>query len=154
MQDALNIRINRALHELLDGSRCASPWIVAPIMSLLAHETVGGHACQRHVGKSIDELKSRLLGQPHIPAASTFWSIESATASVCYLTATNIPRIIDWACGGPQRLQIGGVIPVRSSVGYSVIRGARRIALCKGARMVLERDTGHDFHILTTFPVQ
>ena len=154
MQDPLNIEISRAWYELIDGPLLYSPLIVAPIMSLLDHDVAGGHAYKRHVGKSISELKTRLQSQPEISAASTFWSIESATASVGYLTVTNIPRIIDWACGGSPRLPVEGVVPVRASVGYSVIQGTSRIAVCRRAKMVLERDTGHDFHILTAYPLQ
>lgn len=154
MDNTLNTLINRVWHEVLDGARCASPWMVAPIRGLLDHDLAGGHACQKHVGKSVDDLTGRLLSEPNTPVASTFWDMESATAAVCYLTATNTLDIIDWACGGRPRIKIEGVIPVRTSIGFSVVRGGSKITLCKKARMVLQRGIGHDFHILTTFPLQ
>ena len=153
MEESLNLLFNKAQHRLFDKARCASPWLIAPVRSLAGHENLGGHSCQRHVGKSVPELKSRLLSEPTIPSASTFWTIESATASVCYLTVTNILDIIDWGCSTRQRFTIEEAIPVRTSVGYSVLRGSNKVVLCKRARMVLEKDSGYDFHIVTAFPV-
>ena len=103
---------------------------------------------------SVDKLKDRLSTNSSIPAASTFWDIDSAAASVAYLASTNTLKIINWACtsNAKSRLVIRGVIPVRTSVGYAVIQGRSRITLCKNARMVLEKDRGYDFFILTAFP--
>ena len=155
MHDTLKTFFNRIWHDVLDGSRCASPWIVPPIRSLLAHDLAGGHAHQRHVGKSVDELTNRLSNNPQISTASTFWNIDSATASVAYLASTNTLTIIDWACSGRRRrTEIRGAIPARTSVGYAVVRGSSGITLCSRASMVLERDQGNDFHIVTAFPIQ
>ena len=153
MEYTLNLLINKARHKIIDGPRCASPWIMAPIRTLYEHDLVGGHSFKRHVGKSVAELRNRLSSEWRIPSASTFWTIESATASVCYLTMTNILNIVDWGCSARQRIEIEEVIPVRTSVGYSVIRGSNRTVLCRKARMVLEKDSGNDFHIVTAFPV-
>ena len=73
---------------------------------------------------------------------------------VAYLASANTLKIINWACtsNARSRLEIRGVIPVRTSVGYAVIRGRSRITLCKNARMVLVKDHGYDFFILTAFP--
>ena len=154
MHNTLKIIVNRIWHELLDGSRCTSPWIVPPIRGLLAHEMAGGHTHRVHVGMSVDELIDRLSTNSKIPTASTFWNVDSAAASVSYLTSTNTLKIIDWACtsNGRARLEIRGVIPVRTSVGYAVVRGSAGITLCNKARMVLVKDRGHDFFILTAFP--
>ena len=154
MEEYLNLLFKKAQHRLFDRARCASPWLISPVRSLTGHESLGGHSCRKHVGKSVDELKRRLLSEPRIPSASTFWTIESATASVCYLTVTNVLNIIDWGCGTSQRLTIEEAVPVRASVGYSVLRGSNKVVLCKRVRMVLEKDRGYDFHIVTAFPVQ
>ena len=154
MHDTIKIVVNRISHELIDGLRCSSPWIVPPIRGLLAHERAGGHTRRVHVGMSVDKLKDRLSTNSGIPAASTFWDIDSAAASVAYLASANTLKIINWACtsNSRARLDIRGVIPVRTSVGYAVIRGRSRITLCKNARMVLVKDRGYDFFILTAFP--
>ena len=154
MHDTIKIVFNRISHELIDGLRCSSPWIVPPIRGLLAHERAGGHTRRVHVGMSVDELKDRLSTNFRISAASTFWDIDSAAASVAYLASANTLKIINWACtsNAKARLVIRGAIPVRTSVGYTVIRGRSRITLCKNARMVLVKDHGYDFFILTAFP--
>ena len=156
MEDTFELLIGRILHGLLDRHICASPWLVPPIRSLPGHDAAGGHACQRHIGKSVRELRGRLISEPDISAASAFWTIESATASVCYLTGSNILEIIDWRCdrNSRRRITIDGEVPARTSVGYSLVRGANRIILCKKVRMILEKDVGHDFHIVTAFPMQ
>ena len=153
MANALNLLLNKSWHRILDGPRCTSPWIMAPIRTLHDHDIVGGHSYKRHVGNPVAELRNRLSSDSRIQSASTFWTIESATASVCYLTMTNILNIIDWGCSIKPRIAIEEVIPVRTSVGFSVVRGSNRIVLCNKARMVLEKDTGYDFHIVTAFPV-
>ena len=154
MHDTPKIIVNRIWHELIDGHRCSSAWIVPPIRGLLAHERAGGHTRRVHVGIPVDGLIDRLSTYSRIPVASTFWDIDSAAASVAYLSSTNTLRIINWACtsNARARLDIRGVIPVRTSVGYAVVRGRSRITLCKNARMVLVKDRGYDFFILTAFP--
>jgi hypothetical protein len=50
----------------------------AGTIDLTAEETAGGHTIARHVGKTEAELRERLAREPHIPAASSFRSLEDA----------------------------------------------------------------------------
>ena len=126
---------------------------MAPLRDLFAHEARGGHTNAFHIGQSVDDLRARLSIEPNLAVASSFWSIETARATVGYLTMNNLADVIFWACGSLSRTAVEGPVPVNSSVGYAMIRGEETVTRCKSARMVLERDFGHDFHILTAFPI-
>lgn len=137
----------------VDAIRCESPWLIPPIRSLLQHDASGGHAVIRHVGMTAMELESRVSSNPNLPAASSFWNYESATASVCYLTVSGIEAIIDWMVGMEHRITLEMNVPVETSIGFSVMANTLDVLPCKRVRMVLERDYGTDFHIVTAFPI-
>ena len=145
--------LQNARFKVLDEKRCESPWLLAPLRDLLDHETRGGHACNLHVGKPVQELHSRISSDANLAVVSSFWTRDCATAAVCHLTMSGLDRIIQWACGNLARVTIEDVVPVKSSIGYAIIRGNDRVAWCNRARMILERDMGVDFHILTAYPV-
>ena len=149
----LQLLIENARYKLLDGSRCVSPWLISPIRSLLDHERMGGHCYQRHVGKSLAELRVRLASEADISTASTFWNVQCATASICYLTVNNIPEIIEWACSTRRQIAIEASVPVRTSIGFAIVPGVESVIPCRRVRMVLTKDIGMDFHIVTAFPV-
>jgi hypothetical protein len=66
----------------------------------------------------------------------------------------NIDRIIQWANNPLQhRLSIEGNVPVKTSVGFAIVRSSGRTVFCKRARMILQRNRGADFYILTAYPL-
>lgn len=142
-----------SMFRILDHARCSSPWLLSPLRDLLAHDSLGGHLCSRHIGQSPEQLRARLASSISLTVASSFWSMETARASVCYLTMHHLADIINWACSSTARISIEGPVPVRSSIGYAIKRGGDTITLCRAARMVLKRDLGSDFHIRTAFPI-
>jgi hypothetical protein len=146
--------LHYSVFRALDQVKCGSPWLLAPLRDLLHHDAFGGHLCSQHIAQTRSKLRQRLLASNSLATVSSFWSFEAARATVCYLTMRNLDDIIQWANDLSRiRLSVDGDMPVATSIGYAIIRPSRRIVFCRRARMVLQRNQGTDFYILTAFPM-
>lgn len=138
----------------LDHARCSSPWLLVPLRELLDHDALGGHLCARHIAQTHRQIQQRLSSSGSLAIVSTFWSFDAARAAVCYLTVLNLNNIVQWANDlSRPRFSVEGNVPVRTSIGYAVVRSSGATVFCNKARMVLQRNHGTDFVILTAFPI-
>lgn len=145
--------IAKARYFLQDAERCASPWLVTPLRQILDHETMGGHTFTRHVAIKYRDLQSRLSTYQTLPAVSSFWDLKAAHASTCYLAMANLSALISWTQGTTNRLSLVGQLPARAPIGYALVRGDRKLRMCRSARMILQRLPGPDiFIVLTVYP--
>ena len=81
---------------------------------LARQANAGGHIWQRHVAKTNAELRSRLLSDPKITAASTFPDKATAHRAVSDLLRTERHSIDKWLAGD------GGTLPVQGTLDYPV----------------------------------
>jgi hypothetical protein len=139
---------------VLDQAKCRSPWLLSPLRNLFDHDNMGGHTCVKHVNLTLADLRKRLVTEPRISVASSFWCLEAANASVCYLTMSNLDTIIHWIdMSNTGRKVFGGPIPIKSSIGYGVLRRTNKLVRCSTAEMVLQRIPSRDiFRIVTAYP--
>lgn len=119
---------------------------------LEAHEAVGGHLIERHVGKSEDWLVDRVRRE-NISAASSFRDLGEAEHFVAATLAGHQDRIDAWLDGrGGNRLVVDARFD--ASTGISVGRGDSSAEDVFSVRLVLERsdrlDTG--YRIVTGYP--
>ncbi len=135
---------------LVDEARCKSPWLLSPLRDLMEHERIG-HTCGKHIGKSLEELRERMVNESK-PEVSSFWSIDAAKAAICFLTMEKIDEVIRWIIGGDGRITLEGLVPTRSCIGYVVTVDGIRWS--NGVRMTLRRLSSSDiFGIITAYPI-
>ena len=119
---------------------------------LEAHEEVGGHLIERHVGKSEEWLVDRVRND-NISAASSFRDLGEAEHFVAATLSEHQDRIDAWVDGqGGNRLVVDASFD--ASTGISVKRGDSSAEDVFSVRLVLERsdrlDTG--YRIVTGYP--
>ncbi|MEO6396905.1 MAG: RNase A-like domain-containing protein [Tepidiformaceae bacterium] len=113
-------------------------------------EEQGGHTLARHVGKSDDELKARLLRESDISAASTYTDREAAERAVAAALTKGRTQLATWEKGtSNQNLVLRVSMP--ETVGRSLRRGESKVEAVKSAIIVLTRDGG-DWFVLTSYP--
>ena len=126
--------------------------VEVPGGGLAAHEEVGGHLIERHVGKSEEWLVDRVRRE-NISAASSFRDLGEAEYFVARTLDQHQGAIDAWLDGqGGNRLVIDARFD--ASTGISVERGDTRAEDVFSIRLVLERserlDTG--YRIVTGYP--
>lgn len=92
--------------------------------TLIFHDNSGGHAVQKHVGKTDAQLLARLAAEPHIKASSTFNDLTVADKAVGEAFAKNRAGIDAWMSGGGNKYsftqelsyEVGRVIPNGASM--------------------------------------
>ncbi|MCV7254639.1 hypothetical protein H7J86_20970 [Mycobacterium hackensackense] len=116
---------------------------------LTTSETLGGHLLSRHVGLSDAELTARLAENPKMDAASTFGSLEEASAAANAVLEYNAAVIESWVQGGAiGRLQLDAPF----NGGLIIMRNTEDVVAGTAARLVLVGDGAGGFRVLTGFP--
>lgn len=119
---------------------------------LQAHEDVGGHLIERHVGKSEQWLLDR-VSRENVSAASSFRDLPQAEHFVSATIADHQERVDAWVDGsGGNRLVIDTTFD--ASTGISVSRGDTSAVDVFSVRLVLERSSQLDigYRIVTGYP--
>lgn len=150
-RDAVEATLGR-LDAHLDGVAPPDGGAEVPGGGLQAHEDVGGHLIERHVGKSEQWLLDR-VNRENISAASSFPDLPTAEHFVSGTIAEHQDRIDAWVDGqGGNRLVIDARFD--ATTGISVSRGETSAVDVFSVRLVLERsnqlDTG--YRIVTGYP--
>ncbi|TKS54852.1 hypothetical protein E4582_08830 [Luteimonas yindakuii] len=117
-----------------------------------AHEDVGGHLIERHVGKSEQWLVDRVRRE-NISAASSFVDLPAAEHFVSATIGEHQDRIDAWLDGqGGNRLVVDARFD--ASTGISVKRGDSDATDVYSVRLVLERSDRLDigYRIVTGYP--
>ena len=63
---------------------------------LAVHEAAGGHTIAEHVGRTTEQLATRLVDEPKIPAASTFPNIATAERATADALQARSAEIASW----------------------------------------------------------
>ncbi|MCD9032255.1 hypothetical protein LDO32_11020 [Luteimonas sp. Y-2-2-4F] len=148
-------RVDQTLSRLeahLPEPPTGAPAAEVPGGGLEAHEDVGGHLIERHVGKSEQWLADRVANE-NISAASSFRDLPAAEHFVAETLAQHQDRIDDWIGGqGGNRLVVDARFD--ASTGISVQRGDTRAEDVFSVRLVLERSDALDigYRIVTGYP--
>lgn len=121
---------------------------------LTRDERRGGHTLQRHIGKTDDELRQRLVREREVSAASTYTDLPTAERVVFQTLARNRDRVRAWLerSGDRPNLALEYRSPGGAVIGRSLPRGARTAVPCADARVVLRWDRARSFYVLTTYP--
>ena len=136
--------------EVVDGSATR----LAPGGDLSAHEAVGGHALDRHVGKTSEELAARLVDQPGITGASTFTDRAVAETSVAETLERNSELVRDWVAEAAPGQTTRFESVFEDPVGTVLARNASGPVPGNTARVVIRADSSmpDGYFILTAYP--
>jgi len=114
-------------------------------------EERGGHTLRKHVGRTDDELRQRLMRERNISAASTWTDRGVAEETLAAGLRAERGRIESWQRRGGRRPNLALHFDAGHEVGRSLVRGATEVVPCTEAVIVLRAD-GEGFYVLTTYP--
>jgi hypothetical protein len=130
-----------------------SGWQPSVHRDLSADEAMGGHTLARHVGKTDDELRARLLREPNISSASSYTDRTTAEAVVGAALSSGGPSFEAWRRRTGRRPNFVLHFAARRVIGRSIARGRRDAAPCEDALVVLRWDDRRQrFYVLTSYP--
>jgi hypothetical protein len=117
-------------------------------------EKRGGHTLARHVGRSDEDLRARLLQERQISAASTYTDRITAERVVAMALAQHRAQVDRWlARQGPRpNLALDYRAAGGEPIGRSLTRRGRRVVPCSDALIVLRWDRRGGFYVLTSYP--
>ena len=121
-----------------------------PPRELFYDEDAGGHTLARHVGKTDDELRDRLMHE-RIAAASTYTDHQIAEQAIGAAIAGNRDRIVRWISGGGHPNLVLDYDSPRP-IGRSLRRGQNESTPCSHAVLVLKWKPPADYFVLTSYP--
>lgn len=106
---SLDIGVGFGLAGMLKAARVAS--ITAGRIDLAQHEAKslkgpGGHTIAKHVGKTAEELRARLVMERHLISASSFTDLRTAEKAISDMLSANRSRIMAWSLTGDPRLEL------------------------------------------------
>ncbi|HSF35941.1 MAG TPA: RNase A-like domain-containing protein [Nocardioides sp.] len=115
------------------------------------HEVPPGHTLERHVGKTLDELRERLRQRPQVPLASSFTDQRTAERLIASVLDRRAADIESWLRNPGGRLKL--IEDLDEGTGISVARDGT-VRTPTGIRVVLMPDssTSAGWRILTAFP--
>lgn len=115
---------------------------------LVPHETAGGHAIARHVGRTDAELAAR-----NIALSSTYASLEAAERVTGAVITANRGKIEDWLAGSTSTtLPLVGTMDAVD--GRILVRETGQIVAPDAVTVVLQRNPSMPggYHVLTSYP--
>lgn len=122
----------------------------------LSGRAPGGHTIERHIGKSPDELRERLVREPRLEESSSFKSLSDAESVISRVLADNKNQITMWVKNVPPGMRARMRLSRRFAhpTGIMVRRANQETVACYSVRVVIDFSTfnGKPYFILTAFP--
>lgn len=122
----------------------------------LSGRAPGGHTIERHIGKSPDELRERLIREPRLEESSSFKSLREAEAIISRVLADNKNQIAMWVKNVPPGMRARMRLSRRFAhpTGIMVRRANQETVTCYAVRVVIDFRSfnGKPYFILTAFP--
>jgi len=118
---------------------------------LARDEERGGHTLRKHIARTDDQLRERLVHERDISAASTWTDRDTAEETVAQALRTERGKIENWRQRGDRRPNLALHFDAGHTIGRSIRRGSDQAAPCTQAVIVL-RAGGDGFYVLITYP--
>ncbi|MDF0606628.1 hypothetical protein HZU77_013340 [Neisseriaceae bacterium TC5R-5] len=137
---------------MIKAARVAS--VIGGRISLLEHEAMGGHTLARHINRTEKQLRARLVAEPNLKAASSFYHLQAAESAVSQVLARNATRINAWA----KNASLGSRLPLNedlgSVLGHGVVRRTGKLTPMTKVFVMLEcvKRNGVPYYVLTAYP--
>jgi hypothetical protein len=137
-----------------EASPSSQPNTTTERHNLSADEASGGHTLRKHVGRTDDELRTRLRRERNISAASTWNDRDSAEQAIGTAITQQSIKINRWLArenGHPNLVLDYDGDPARP-FGRTLRRGEDSVQPCARAVIVLKWDGLNSYHVLTAYP--
>ena len=115
-------------------------------------EARGGHTLKKHVARTDDQLRARLMHERNISAASTWTDRAIAEETVAQALQADYRRVDAWTQRGYPRANLALHFDAARPIGRSLQRGSDHVVDCNSAVVVLRADGPDSFYVLTTYP--
>ena len=119
---------------------------------LARDEARGGHTLSKHVGRTDDELRERLLRERNISAASTWTDRATAEYVIGEALRAQRGRVERWIDRGYPRANLALHYDAGRPIGRSLRRGEDGVVDATQAVIVLRADGPDSFYVLTAYP--
>lgn len=128
--------------------------VQVPGGGLRAHEAMGGHALEKHAGKTEPELADRNIKEPNIPASSSFFNEAIAEEAIAAALKAKDPEIRAWLASGGKGPAPDISITMSKPIGITMPQGATVAQPAYGAQVGIRRDalSPLGYYIITGFP--
>ncbi|PHM35526.1 Toxin CdiA [Xenorhabdus szentirmaii] len=120
--------------------------------TLIYHENFGGHAIERHVGKSDAQLLARFKNDPRVLASSTFTDMKTAEWAIGNGIAANREKLTTFMAGNDTRMVLNHKMPV--NVGRVIPKGSTKSHESNNIVIVIDKDPlmPNGYRIQTAYP--
>ncbi|WP_306714878.1 RNase A-like domain-containing protein [Burkholderia dolosa] len=154
---SLDLAVPFGLAGAIKAIRASS--ITAGRIDLIRHEAtaanprLGGHTIAKHVGKTEEQLKKRLMLEPHLRFASSFIDLQTAERAISEVMRAQALQIERWASSATRNSTLRIIGDVGHTVGYTLARGAGTVSNSTKI-MIIAKMTAYNempYFILTAF---
>jgi hypothetical protein len=154
---SLDLAVPFGLAGAIKAIRASS--ITAGRIDLIRHEAtaanprLGGHTIAKHVGKTEEQLKKRLMLEPHLRFASSFIDLQTAERAISEVMRAQALQIQRWASSATRNSTLRIIGDVGHTVGYTLARGAGTVSNSTKI-MIIAKMTAYNempYFILTAF---
>jgi hypothetical protein len=123
-------------------------------ISLAVEEEAGGHTIARHVGRTEEQLRQRLLAEPKIPAATTFRTLKEAERVVAEALRVNKNAIREWAKVAKAGQTKAITYNARRIIGWGIVRISSKAQDASSIVVVLKKVVAQNrvYFVLTSYP--
>lgn len=118
------------------------------------HELLGGHTIEKHVGKTEKWLRDRLIAEPDIAYASTFFDKELANKAQMETIKKFGAEFDDWAKNSTSSKPIKRIIDLNEPAGMVVGREKFGVKISNKVETYIVKDsTERGWHIVSSYPI-
>ncbi|MGF6916450.1 RNase A-like domain-containing protein [Paraburkholderia sp. 40] len=113
---------------------------------------LGGHTIEKHIGKTVEQLRERLRLEPKRDVVSSFRDLPTAEWAISKVMESNTAKIRNWAQSNPRQVLIL-FDNVGKTAGYGVLRETGQLKDMSTVQVVLkyEEYNGMPYYILTSY---
>jgi hypothetical protein len=119
----------------------------------LAGSKLGGHTIAKHVGRTEQQLRARLVAEPARDIVSTFTNLRVAEDCISKLMRVNAATIKAWAQAGNKSMPLELVGDAGKVAGFGVVRLSGQVVKLSKVRLVLKFKSynGMPYYVLTAY---
>lgn len=121
---------------------------------MASEEAAGGHTIARHVGRTEEQLRARLMAQKKIPVASTFRTLKDAERAVAEAIRANKNAIKEWAKTAMAGQTKSFPYNANRVIGEGVVRSTGQLQKMTKMVVVIRKvqEQNRIYFILTSYP--
>lgn len=156
---AVDIGVPLGTSVFLGGARLAA--VRLGRIHLIEHEALagsklGGHTIAKHVGRTEQQLRARLVAEPAREIVSTFTNLRVAEDCISKVMRLHAERIKTWAQTGKKGQRLELEVDMGKVTGFGVVRLTGQVVQLRKVLIVLKPETynGMPYYIVTAYLIR